>query len=232
MNLEDLLVSYKQVHSNKAASNSYFKPLNYLTYEIPIETQQQTQEKIIQENNTEDNKLKFFSSIKPKKQNPIKGTQEFERAYDEVEKVNPKAKKYRAFLTKVAKVESGFNPYVKNKAGAPAYGYFQFMQDGKKYNNISKYAGTDIETFRRNPQLQIEAAIKLAESFEKGFTEEDKKLAKQQGFTPLGLLGGAWLAGNAGVRKYLKGQGNLSDKKWSKSGAGTTVGQRMKEFNF
>ena len=44
------------------------------------------------------------------------------------------------------------------------------MQDGKKWDNITKYAGTDIETFRNNPELQIEAAIKLAKAFEKGFT--------------------------------------------------------------
>ena len=66
-----------------------------------------------------------------------KGLAAFNKAYDEVEASNPEAKKYRQFLTKMAEQESGFNSAIQNRAGAPAYGYFQFMQDDKKYNNIS-----------------------------------------------------------------------------------------------
>ena len=147
-----------------------------------------------------------------------KGLAAFNKAYDEVEASNPEAKKYRQFLTKMAEQESGFNSAIQNRAGAPAYGYFQFMQDDKKYNNIRQYAGTDIETFRNNPKLQIEAAIKLAKSFEKGFSKEDLELANKNGYSTWGLLGGAWLAGNGGVRKFLRGQGNPSDRHWSKKG--------------
>lgn len=161
-----------------------------------------------------------------------KGLAEFNKAYDEVEKSNPEAKKYRQFLTKMAEQESGFNSAIQNRAGAPAYGYFQFMQDDKKYNNIRQYAGTDIETFRSNPKLQIEAAIKLAKSFEKGFSKEDLELAKKNGYSTWGLLGGAWLAGNGGVRKFLQGKGNPSDRHWSKEGKGTDVAARIKAFNF
>lgn len=161
-----------------------------------------------------------------------KGLAEFNKAYDEVEKSNPEAKKYRQFLTKMAEQESGFNSAIQNRAGAPAYGYFQFMQDDKKYNNIRQYAGTDIETFRSNPKLQIEAAIKLAKSFEKGFSKEDLELAKKNGYSTWGLLGGAWLAGNGGVRKFLQGKGNPSDRHWSKEGKGTDVATRIKAFNF
>lgn len=163
---------------------------------------------------------------------PSKGLDEFNKWYDEVEKENPEAKNYRQFLTKMAEQESGFNSRIQNRAGAPAYGYFQFMQDGKKYNNISAYAGTDIETFRNNPKLQIQAAIKLAKSFERGFNKQDLELAAQKGYTKFGLLGGAWLAGNGGVRKFLQGLGNPSDKHWSKSGAGTSVADRIAMFNF
>lgn len=163
---------------------------------------------------------------------PSKGLDEFNKWYDEVEKENPEAKNYRQFLTKMAEQESGFNSRIQNKAGAPAYGYFQFMQDGKKYNNISAYAGTDIETFRNNPKLQIQAAIKLAKSFERGFNKQDLELAAQKGYTKFGLLGGAWLAGNGGVRRFLQGLGNPSDKHWSKSGAGTSVADRIAMFNF
>lgn len=161
-----------------------------------------------------------------------KGLAAFNKAYDEVEASNPEAKKYRQFLTKMAEQESGFNSAIQNRAGAPTYGYFQFMQDDKKYNNIRQYAGTDIETFRNNPKLQIEAAIKLAKSFEKGFSKEDLELANKNGYSTWGLLGGAWLAGNGGVRKFLRGQGNPSDRHWSKEGKGTDVAIRIKAFNF
>ena len=163
---------------------------------------------------------------------PSKGLDEFNKWYDEVEQEDPEAKNYRQFLTKMAEQESGFNSAIQNRAGAPAYGYFQFMQDGKKYNNISAYAGTDIDTFRNNPKLQIKAAIKLAKQFERGFNKQDLELAAQKGYTKFGLLGGAWLAGNGGVRKYLQGLANPSDKHWSKSGSGTDVASRIQMFNF
>lgn len=163
---------------------------------------------------------------------PSKGLDEFNKWYDEVEKEDPEAKHYRQFLTKMAEQESGFNSAIQNRAGAPAYGYFQFMQDGKKYNNITAYAGTDIETFRNNPKLQIKAAIKLAKSFERGLNKKDLELAAQKGYTKFGLLGGAWLAGNGGVRKYLQGLANPSDRHWSKSGSGTDVASRIQMFNF
>lgn len=163
---------------------------------------------------------------------PSKGLDEFNKWYDEVEQEDPEAKNYRQFLTKMAEQESGFNSAIQNRAGAPAYGYFQFMQDGKKYNNISAYAGTDVDTFRNNPKLQIKAAIKLAKQFERGFSKQDLELAAQKGYTKFGLLGGAWLAGNGGVRKYLQGLANPSDKHWSKSGSGTDVASRIQMFNF
>ena len=163
---------------------------------------------------------------------PSKGLDEFNKWYDEVEQEDPEAKNYRQFLTKMAEQESGFNSAIQNRAGAPAYGYFQFMQDGKKYNNITAFAGTDVDTFRNNPKLQIKAAIKLAKQFERGFNKQDLELAAQKGYTKFGLLGGAWLAGNGGVRKYLQGLANPSDKHWSKSGSGTDVASRIQMFNF
>ena len=160
-----------------------------------------------------------------------KGLDAFNKAFDEVIAEDSSAAKYRDFLTRIAEKESAFDSYVQNKAGAPAYGYFQFMQDGKKYNNISTYAGTDIETFRNDPKLQIKAAIKLAQDFERGFNAKDLEAAKSKGYTMNGLLAGAWLGGVGGVRRYLYGMGDASDKHWSSSGAGTTVGTRIKEFS-
>lgn len=190
--------------------------------ETPVDVQQP----IIKEEKTPIMKRELFN-IKPSK-----GLDEFNKWYDEVEQEDPEAKNYRQFLTKMAEQESGFNSAIQNRAGAPAYGYFQFMQDGKKYNNISAYAGTDVDTFRNNPKLQIKAAIKLAKQFERGFNKQDLELAAQKGYTKFGLLGGAWLAGNGGVRKYLQGLANPSDKHWSKSGSGTDVASRIQMFNF
>ena len=189
-----------------------------------VETPADVQQPVIKE---EQSMKRELFNIKPSK-----GLDEFNKWYDEVEQEDPEAKNYRQFLTKMAEQESGFNSAIQNRAGAPAYGYFQFMQDGKKYNNISAYAGTDIDTFRNNPKLQIKAAIKLAKQFERGFNKQDLELAAQKGYTKFGLLGGAWLAGNGGVRKYLQGLANPSDKHWSKSGAGTSVADRIKMFNF
>lgn len=199
-------------------------PNVFSTYNIPITRDEPIEQPVIKEE--QPMKRELFN-IKPSK-----GLDEFNRWYDEVEQEDPEAKNYRQFLTKMAEQESGFNSAIQNKAGAPAYGYFQFMQDGKKYNNISAYAGTDVETFRNNPKLQIKAAIKLAKQFERGFNKQDLELAAQKGYTKFGLLGGAWLAGNGGVRKYLQGLANPSDKHWSKSGSGTDVASRIQMFNF
>lgn len=229
-------VEYKPIEVPQFKFNdiTYQSPFNY-----SILTDSGPEQKVKQKAEPVDTSVKSKRIIKEdhkvtniqKNKHMSKGEEEFNKWYDEVEKENPEAKDYRQFLTKLAQAESGFDSYIQNKAGAPAYGYFQFMQDGKKYNNISAYAGTDIETFRNDPKLQIQAAIKLAKQFEEGFSKEDLELAAQKGYTKFGLLGGAWLAGNGGVRKYLRGLDNPSDKHWSKSGAGTSVADRIAMFN-
>lgn len=120
------------------------------------------------------------------------------------------------FFASIAKHESNFNPTVQNKAGAPAYGYFQFMQDGKKWNNISKFAGVDVTTFRNDPVLQIKAAEKLADKFLSQFTEADKKRARELGYTDSALVRGAWLGGVGGVRNFLHKGINADDRHWDK----------------
>ena len=98
------------------------------------------------------------------------------------------------FFAKLASKESGFDPYIQNKLGAPAYGYFQFMQgssNGRSWDNITRFANTDIETFRKSPELQIKAAQKLADSFLKGFSKEDYKKARELGYSDSALLAGA-----------------------------------------
>lgn len=159
---------------------------------------------------------------------PSAGKEEFDKAFDEVIKKNPEAAKYRKFLTEVAKHESGFNPTIKNP-NAPAYGYFQFMQDGDRYNNITAYANSDINTFLGNPKLQIEAAIKLAEAFERSFSSKDREKAQQSGISEWGLIGGAWLGGPSGVKKLLYSNVNVDDKHWG--GAGIDMVSQIKRYN-
>ena len=157
-----------------------------------------------------------------------KGYNIFKSYWDEYVKENPSAAKYEKVLTKIAKHESNFNYSIKNTTGAPAYGWFQFWQDGK-INNISKYSGLDIESFLQNPVAQIDAAVKMARSIEKQFNSQDLKLAKAQGYSMDQLIRGAWLGGIGGVRKVLKGQGNPSDSKWYRNNKGRTVKQAMQE---
>ena len=136
------------------------------------------------------------------------------------------------FFAPIAKHESNFNPTVQNKAGAPAFGYFQFMQDGKKWNNISKFAGVDIQTFRNNPILQIKAAEKLANAFLSQFTEEDKKRARELGYSDSALVRGAWMGGVGGVRNFLYKGINASDNHWDKkTGKGSNVKAAMDRGN-
>ena len=158
------------------------------------------------------------------------GIDNFNKIYDKVQSQNPSAQQFRGFLTKMAWHESRFNPKIKNQAGAPAYGYFQMMET-QNARNISTFAKTSINNFLNNPELQINAAIGLANQILRGFSEEDYQLAKQKGITINGMLAGAWLAGNSGVKKYLRGKGNPSDRHWSKSGQGTDVATMIKEFN-
>lgn len=155
----------------------------------------------------------------------------FNKAYDEVEQEMPEARMYRSLLTKLAEHESGFKMSIQNKAGAPAYGYFQFMEDGQKWNNITKYSGLSIESFRKNPKAQIKAATKLAKAFQNGFKGEDLAKARSMGISMSGLIGGAWLGGVGGVRKYLNGLGDPSDKHWSKTGAGSSISVCIQRYN-
>lgn len=136
------------------------------------------------------------------------------------------------FFAKLAKKESGFDSKIQNKFGAPAYGYFQFMQDDKKWNNIRTFANTDIESFRNNPILQIQAADRLANSFLSDFNQKDLDRAKELGYSKSALVAGAWLGGVGGVRKLLHEGKSVNDYAWSKDKkSGADMKSRMDEFN-
>lgn len=136
------------------------------------------------------------------------------------------------FFAKLAQKESGFNYQIQNQFGAPAYGYFQFMQDGKKWNNIQAYANTDIQSFRNDPILQIQAADRLANAFLSGFNQKDLDRAKELGYSKSALIAGAWLGGVGGVRKLLHEGKSINDFAWSKDKkSGADMKSRMDEFN-
>lgn len=172
------------------------------------------------------------------KEIPVKGNAAFEKAFDEVVKEDPSAAKYRVLLTKIAEKESGFNPTIKNP-GAPAYGYFQFMQGtvtnpktGKTntWNNISNFAGVDIDSFLKDPKLQIKAAIKLAKANESSFNKQDIDRATKLGFGNASLIAGAWLGGAGNVKRYLHEGKNTDDKSWNE-GKGIDMETQLKRFS-
>lgn len=200
-------------------------PIEFSEYSFPlsntyIDIKQKEQPVEFEEESTISSK---YVPLNNKEQKP--GNISFDKLINEVGQSNDSVRNLKKFLTETARAESNFDFNIQNKAGAPAYGAFQFMDF-----NI-KPLGVSVEQFRNNPKLQIEAAANLANQFKSQFTEEDKRLAKEKGYNENALLAGAWLGGVGGVRKVLRGQGNPSDKHWSKEGKGTTVKDRMDKFN-
>lgn len=179
------------------------------------------------------------------KQNPVKkvvsvaptfrasrGLNQFNIDFNEALKVGGEEAKQlqsrRALLTHIAQVESSFNSSIQNRAGAPAYGYFQFMQGpykGKDYNNVGLYAGVDLDTFRKSPVLQIRAANKLANEFMRSFSKTELDRLHKLGWTDNAIIAGAWLGGPGGVRRFAFRNIDSSD-------GADTVGKRMKKFNY
>ena len=185
--------------------------------------------------NKKENNLPTFVYSEPEKQNPQqnnysgKGYNFFKSELEQYFQHDPGAKMYEDVLTRIAQHESNFNLSIQNKAGAPAYGWFQFWQDGQ-LNNITHYSGLNIEEFRYNPQAQISSAIKMARDIDRSWTSEDLRLAKQLGYGRNSLLRGAWLGGVGGVRQVLRGLGNPSDAKWyNDKSKGKSVKQVMDE---
>lgn len=116
---------------------------------------------------------------------------------------------WKAFWTKLAKRESGFNPQIMNSIGAK--GYFQLMP----FNRSA--------TWQNNTQ-QFAEADRLIRRMEASLTQADLKKAKALGLNKQALLAGAWLGGVGGVRAALRGK-TRADKN------GTTIMSRMKDFN-
>lgn len=162
-----------------------------------------------------------------KQQIKLKGSKQFEEALAKAEQINPNVRKYRNFLIKTAKLESGFNSHIQNKAGAPYYGYFQMGRE-----EIKRTTGLSVNDFRNDPIQQILGAVKLYEINLKtikvlGIYEK----CKSAGYSDDAIIAGAWVGGPGGVKRFINRKGDPSDSHWYNGSGGTSVGKRMKEFN-
>lgn len=178
---------------------------------------------------------KVVTSKKPitpdtkKKAKILAGSAQFEKAYKEALKINPSISKYKNFLVKTAKRESGFNSTIQNQAGAPYYGYFQMGE-----NEIKTTTGLSVQQFRNDPVAQILGACKL---YEMNLNTIKKigvyNLGRNKGYSDDALVSGAWMGGPGGVKKYLLGQGDPSDSHWYKKAGqkgGSSVGKIMNNW--
>ena len=161
-----------------------------------------------------------------------KGLDDFNRFYDQAISqygdISKQLKDRRNLFTKIAQVESNFSSSIQNRTGAPAFGYFQFMEglyNGNRHSNITRHAGVDINTFRNSPVLQMRAANSLANEFLSLFKPAELKRLHDLGWTDNGIIGGCWLGGPDSVRKFAFR--NID----SKDASGDSVAQRMKIFN-
>jgi len=148
----------------------------------------------------------------------VKGTKAFNDAFDAVQSRIPGIRKYRDFLTKLAQRESSFNPKARaGNSNGTALGYFQFMPFNRK--------GLSDQAFMNNPELQIEMAYKLLNTFKNSFDYTDFSKAKAKGYTESAVLAGAWLGGPGGVKRFLNTGYNSQDN------LGTSVKNYMDKFN-
>lgn len=163
---------------------------------------------------------------------PSRGLSQFNLNYNEALKVGGlearQLQDRRTLFTQLAQMESGFNSSIQNRAGAPAFGYFQFMQGnykGTNYNNVGVYGGVDLNTFRNSPVLQIRAANRLANAFMSSFSKSELQRLHNMGWTDNAIIAGCWLGGAKGVKAFAFNNKDRSDG-W------TTVGKRMRQFNY
>ena len=161
----------------------------------------------------------------PSKAKVSKGSSSFNKYFDEVLKEDPSASKYRNLLTKTAELESGFRSNIVNP-NSKTRGYFQFR------DSTLQGLGTSWMNIKNDPKQQIRYAIKLARQSESQLTQEDRLKASRMGITLNGLIGGAWLGGIGGVRRFLHKGINATDRKWDPNNAGTSIKERMLATNF
>ncbi len=176
------------------------------------------------------NPVKKVIKRTPPSLKPSVGLSKFNSYYDQAvaQDTTGQLAARRNLFTRLAQSESSFVSDVRNKGGLPAYGYFQFMQgkhNGRYFNNVGQYAGVDLETFRKNPVIQIQAANNLANSFLKSFSKLELQRLHQMGYSDSAIIAGSWLGGPGGVKAFAFKNQNRRDIH------GTAVGEYMQKFN-
>lgn len=237
--IDDLFISYSSLIPQKYSKDEdYTDPLRYIDLDLyspesdssfPQNDILDTAQKPQGENYNQIQLQPQNNGIETEQRNDspqLKGSKSFEQAFEQALKINPEIVKYKNFLVKTAKRESGFNSYIQNTSGAPYYGYFQM---GK--NEIALTTRMTVEDFRNNPVAQILGACKLYEMNLKTI----KKLGvydigRRKGYSDDALVAGAWMGGPGGVKKYLLGLGDPSDSHWYKNGGGSSVGKIMNNW--
>lgn len=191
---------------------------------------QETQEKPITEVKKKKSPIRKVISRKLPDLKPSRGLSAFNLYYDQAVSQDPTGQlaARRNLFTRLANQESSFRYDIGNSRGVPAFGYFQFMQGnyrGKYHNNVGQYAGVDLDTFRRNPIIQIQAANNLANYFMNSFSKTELQRLHQMGYSDSAIIAGAWLGGPGGVKAFAFGNQNRRDVN------GTGVGDYMQMFN-
>ena len=214
---------YKNVPSIPISNLSkYHLSDNFPTYNIRLEPEKKVEQEI-EETPKRFTKTDKLVISKPNKINTnkvstnktkINNNSSFMKVLDKMAASDPTIAKNKDILSKLAMAESSQRWNARN---GRAYGAFQLMDF-----NITG----DVNDFLNNPEEQIRQANRLLESNKKQITDNDLKLAKEQGYTYNSLLGGSWLGGIGGMRKVLTNTGNPSDKD------GADVKSRMQKFRF
>lgn len=220
---EDLTkLDLKETYPNLYSYNTIIEPTDNINNTDITWNLEQKDQLSFQPDKPQFSAIKERTSEKQKNSNNLKGSQGFEKAFNEALKINPNISKYKNFLVKTAKRESGFNSKIQNSAGAPYYGYFQM---GK--NEIAITTKMTVEQFRNDPVAQILGACKLYEMNLKTIKKIGiYNIGKERGYSDDALVAGAWMGGPGGVKKYLLGLGDPSDSHWYKGGkGGSSVGK-------
>lgn len=132
---------------------------------------------------------------------------EFNQAYDSYLKKHPEDSdpNMRIILSNIAAHESGYKAGVKNPKSS-AFGYFQMIDSTRKmYSDLSK------EDFAKNPEAQIEAAVKLYKAISSKYIVPNQAKLQQRGVDLASAMYGYWFR-PASMSTYLqKGSDNYAD---------------------
>lgn len=150
----------------------------------------------------------------------LKGSEDYEKAWQQHLINNPDDAKYKHFFDRIAKIESNYKS-VQNYGGAPAYGYFQLWE-----TNLGGYSPEDV---LNDPEKQIKLAMQLYQNNLRTFTDQDYEQFEKLGYTRDEANAAAWFSGVGGARAFLNGE-DRSDSHHSPTGQGNTVSQYIAKY--